>query len=173
MGRFFNTVVPFTLTAHATPGLAASTSSSRCASQDACASERFVTCAVITLLATHAGLLGWGAYRHSPTLNEPAHLAAGIATGRFGRFDLYQQNPPLVRALAALPVLASDAVIVEEHFDGRAGIRSAGLNRRVGNLTRLSQLSIWSIPGSIPRFPIRRLNLRYALALQSTTALQG
>jgi 4-amino-4-deoxy-L-arabinose transferase-like glycosyltransferase len=60
----------------------------------------------VLLLLLHAVLLAWGASQHSPTLNEPAHLAAGISHCQFGRFELFRVNPPLVRMLAALPVLA-------------------------------------------------------------------
>lgn len=58
------------------------------------------------LLAIHTCLLGYSAYVHSPTLNEPAHLVAGISYWKFGRFDIYNVNPPLVRMVAALPVMA-------------------------------------------------------------------
>ncbi|MBA3313142.1 MAG: hypothetical protein M3552_15670 [Planctomycetota bacterium] len=60
---------------------------------------------VPVLLVVHAGLLGYGAVVHSPTYNEPAHLVAGISYWRFGRFDVYSVNPPLVRFVAAAPVL--------------------------------------------------------------------
>jgi hypothetical protein len=58
-----------------------------------------------SLLCLHAGLLAWSARCHSPTSNEPAHLSAGISHLEFSRFDLYRVNPPLVRSVAALPVL--------------------------------------------------------------------
>ena len=61
------------------------------------------------LLTVHAGLLAYSARVHSPTLIEPAHLAAGISHWQFGRFELYRVNPPLVRMLAALPALAAGA----------------------------------------------------------------
>jgi hypothetical protein len=64
---------------------------------------------VIALLTAHAGLLAWGAWRHSPTVDEIAHLPAGISHWHFGRFDLYRVNPPLVRMIAALPVMAAGA----------------------------------------------------------------
>lgn len=57
------------------------------------------------MLALHAGLLADGAARHSPTFDEPGHLVAGISHWKFGRFELYSVNPPLVRTIAALPVL--------------------------------------------------------------------
>jgi hypothetical protein len=58
------------------------------------------------LLLTQAILLGYGACVHTPTLNEPGHLVAGISNWQFGRFDLYPVNPPLVRLVAALPPMA-------------------------------------------------------------------
>ncbi|MSR59883.1 MAG: phospholipid carrier-dependent glycosyltransferase [Planctomycetaceae bacterium] len=63
---------------------------------------------VVLLLAVHAGMLAWIAWRKSPTIDEPAHLAAGLSHWKFGRFDLYRVNPPLVRLVAALPMLLVD-----------------------------------------------------------------
>lgn len=70
---------------------------------------------VVAMLAVHSGLLLYSAYAHSPTLNEPAHLAAGLSHWKFGRFDLYRVNPPLVRLVAALPVIAAG---YEEDWSG-------------------------------------------------------
>ena len=60
------------------------------------------------VLTVHAGLLFWSATQYSPTQDEMAHLPSGLAIWRFGTFDLYRVNPPLVRALAALPVWGVD-----------------------------------------------------------------
>ena len=60
---------------------------------------------VALLLSTHMGLLACSVRQHSPTDMEMAHLAAGISHWRFGDCRLLCVNPPLVRALAALPVL--------------------------------------------------------------------
>ncbi|MDQ3332738.1 MAG: glycosyltransferase family 39 protein [Planctomycetota bacterium] len=62
---------------------------------------------VVALLSVHAGLLAYAATRHSPTLNEPGHLVAGLSYWEFGRFEVYRVNPPLTRLVAALPVLAA------------------------------------------------------------------
>jgi hypothetical protein len=61
---------------------------------------------VVLLLAVHAALLAWGAACHSPAFDEVGHLPAGLGHWQQGRFDLYQVNPPLVRMVAVLPVLA-------------------------------------------------------------------
>lgn len=69
-------------------------------------SQRLVGLCVV-ILTLHAAMLAWSAFRHSPTWNEVQHLAAGVSHWHFGQFDLYQVNPPLVRMVAALPVLAA------------------------------------------------------------------
>jgi 4-amino-4-deoxy-L-arabinose transferase-like glycosyltransferase len=78
---------------------------------------------VAMLLLMHAALLAWGAGRHSPTFDEPPHLAAGISHWQFGRFELYRVNPPLVRMVAALPVLAVGAKSDWTEFYERPGVR--------------------------------------------------
>ncbi|MFV0444805.1 MAG: hypothetical protein ACK5Q5_14630, partial [Planctomycetaceae bacterium] len=69
--------------------------------------RRLVSAAVVLLLAVHAGLLAYSATRHSPTMLEPALLASGLSHWEFGRFELYRVNPPLVRMVATLPVMAA------------------------------------------------------------------
>lgn len=46
-----------------------------------------------------------GARLTSPVQTENLHLAGGVCHDLFFRYDLYRVNPPLVRSLAALPVL--------------------------------------------------------------------
>lgn len=60
---------------------------------------------VVLILTIHTGLLAWSAWAHSPLVDEPAHLAAGVSHWKKFSFDLYRVNPPLVRMFAALPVL--------------------------------------------------------------------
>jgi len=57
----------------------------------------------------HAVTLGWSATKQSPTLNEPGHLVAGVAVWNLQRFDIYRVNPPLVRAVAAVPCILNRA----------------------------------------------------------------
>ncbi len=56
-------------------------------------------------LTVHAASRTCGACLHSPAYDEVAHLPAGIWCWHFGRFDLYRVNPPLVRMVAAVPVV--------------------------------------------------------------------
>ena len=70
---------------------------------------------VCGLLLVHGVLLAYGAYVHSPGADETGHLVAGLSHWQFGRFELYRVNPPLVRMVAAVPVLAAGA---ETDWDG-------------------------------------------------------
>ncbi|MDQ3329415.1 MAG: glycosyltransferase family 39 protein [Planctomycetota bacterium] len=56
-----------------------------------------------TLIAAQAALIVPLAFGYGSTVDELAHLAAGVTVGSFGRFDLYSVNPPLVKGVAALP----------------------------------------------------------------------
>lgn len=61
---------------------------------------------LLMLLVTHVALLAYGAAVHSPTVDEVAHLPAGISHWHGKGFALFRVNPHLVRSVAALPVLA-------------------------------------------------------------------
>lgn len=63
--------------------------------------RRVAFCVVVGF---HSVLVGYSACRHSPTIDEPGHLVAGLSHWQLGRFELYAVNPPLVRMWAALPV---------------------------------------------------------------------
>lgn len=98
--------------------------------------------AVVLLLLIHASLLAWSATKHSPNLNEPAHLVAGVSHWKFGRFELYRVNPPLVRMVAALPVLLSDAKYDWSGFYESAGARPVfGMGRQF--IETNGEKSIW------------------------------
>lgn len=70
--------------------------------------------AVGSLIAIHVMLAAWCAGRFSPTLDEPAHLAAGIGHWTFGRFEFYRVNPPLTRLLAAAPLAINDRKVRQD-----------------------------------------------------------
>ena len=77
-----------------------------------------------TLLSIQAILLAWSARVHSPTTDEIAYLPAGISHWTLGRFELYRANPPLVRMVAAIPVLVAGHNTDWRAFDGRPGHRT-------------------------------------------------
>jgi hypothetical protein len=78
---------------------------------------------VIILLLIQTGLIAYSTTRHSPNLNEPAHLVAGISHWKYGRFELYRVNPPLIRLLAVLPVLFTETKYDWTEFYERPGAR--------------------------------------------------
>ncbi|MBN72974.1 MAG: hypothetical protein CME32_27280 [Gimesia sp.] len=90
-------------------------------SQDA--SSVTVKVLVALLLTVHAGLLAWSSTKHSPNWNEHAHLVAGLSHWKFARFELYRVNPPLVRLVAALPVLTTDVKYQWSEFYEAPGAR--------------------------------------------------
>jgi 4-amino-4-deoxy-L-arabinose transferase-like glycosyltransferase len=63
--------------------------------------------AVVVLLATQFALAQISQVGESPTVDEVAHLPAGITYWQQGTFRLYPHNPPLVKLAAALPVVMS------------------------------------------------------------------
>lgn len=80
--------------------------------------------AAALLLAVHAALLAWAATRHSPSIDEVGHMAAGLSHWQFGRFDLYHVNPPLVRLVATAPVALLKPATNWEGYSLMPGARS-------------------------------------------------
>jgi hypothetical protein len=65
--------------------------------------------AVALLLTIHGTLAVRSLVGESPTIDEVVHLPAGISYWQRGTFRLYHHNPPLVKLVAAVPVLLSGA----------------------------------------------------------------
>jgi 4-amino-4-deoxy-L-arabinose transferase-like glycosyltransferase len=85
-------------------------------------SRRCPAIAILCVLAAHAALLAHSATVHSPSYNEIGHLPAGISHWVLRRYDLYAVNPPLVRSVAAVPVLLGNAKLEWRRY--REGIAS-------------------------------------------------
>jgi 4-amino-4-deoxy-L-arabinose transferase-like glycosyltransferase len=62
---------------------------------------------VVFLLSVHLSLAVPSLVAENPTIDEVIHLPAGITYWRTGSFRMYHHNPPLVKLVAALPVVAS------------------------------------------------------------------
>ena len=71
------------------------------------ASGRVIRVAFAAVLAAHAGLTIAAGRANFVVVDEVGHVAAGVSHWQTGTFDLYRVNPPLVRMIAALPVLAA------------------------------------------------------------------
>ena len=79
--------------------------------------------AVAVLLCVQAALLAHVAATAAAVTDETAHLAAGLAQWRFGRFDAYSVNPPLVKAVAAVPLALGGSRVDWRPYSPRHGTR--------------------------------------------------
>ncbi len=70
----------------------------------------FRAAVVALIIVVHIGLCMWGAFVHSPTVDEPAYLASGLCHWHLRRFDVCKVSPPLVRLVAAIPVTLASPV---------------------------------------------------------------
>jgi len=104
---------------------------------------------VLFVLTLHACLLAWGAYRHSPTVDETRWLPAGLVNWQQGHFRVARVNPPLVRMVAAVPVMA--ALSSTQHADSKGASAYRGLNELDGaTFVWLFTLGRWAcIPFSL------------------------
>lgn len=66
---------------------------------------RRVWAAVVLLLTIHVVAAARSLVLENPTVDEVVHLPAGLTYWQTGSFRMYHHNPPLVRLVAALPVL--------------------------------------------------------------------
>ena len=65
---------------------------------------------VVALLALQYALCASSLLAENPTVDEIAHLPAGITYWQTGTFKLYHHNPPLTKLAAALPVILAGPV---------------------------------------------------------------
>lgn len=63
--------------------------------------------ACLVLLATHAALALHALRQNCVTVDEGGHVLSGVLVWEAGRMDCYAVNPPLIKALFALPVAVS------------------------------------------------------------------
>ena len=67
--------------------------------------------AVLGLLTLHYALAARSLLQENPTVDEVVHMPAGITYWQKGTFRLYHHNPPLVKLVAALPVLWANPIM--------------------------------------------------------------
>jgi Dolichyl-phosphate-mannose-protein mannosyltransferase len=63
---------------------------------------------VVGMLIAQWSLATLSLVQENPTIDEVIHLPAGISYWQTGDFRMYPHNPPLVKLIAALPVLAAE-----------------------------------------------------------------
>jgi hypothetical protein len=79
--------------------------------------KRFCAIVAFVMLLSHVALVVGSALSHSPVNGEVAHLCAGASHVLFGRYDLFRVNPPLVRTVAALPIVFASPTFDWEYYD--------------------------------------------------------
>jgi len=114
------------------------------------------------LLLLFLGLVLTSLPRHSPTVDEFAHLPAGYYYLRTGDFKLYPNNPPLIKLIAALPWLylrpaLAAKVSDEQHPGWLSWLYGASVMRL--NAARYQRLFDWG------RVPITGLALLLGLSI--------
>lgn len=82
-------------------------------------SMRFDHLLLVLFVAVHATILTFLAYSDTPTVDELPHLVSGLYHLKTGDLTLYCVNPPLVRCVAALPVLLMSP---QMQWDGVEGV---------------------------------------------------
>ncbi len=66
-----------------------------------------IALAVVALLTLHYAMAARSLLLENPTVDEVVHLPAGVTYWQQGTFRLYHHNPPLIKLVAALPVVLS------------------------------------------------------------------
>jgi hypothetical protein len=103
--------------------------------------NRWVWIAVIALLAAQAAQTAFVVHRESLTFDEDDHIFAGYMMLHTGDYGLNPEHPPLVKMLAALPLLGRDLWVpplqgrdfkTEAYLDGRDFLaRNDGAGQRL------------------------------------------
>src|SRR5580698_8863751 len=66
--------------------------------------KRTAACFFVCVCALHVLLLTWSSWAHAPVTNEAAILSSGVYLWQTGLYDLFQQNPPLVKWISAAAI---------------------------------------------------------------------
>ena len=109
---------------------------------------RWVSCAVILLLAIQAAQVVFIIHRESLTWDEDDHMFAGYMMWKTGDYGLNPEHPPLVKLLATLPLLGEKLWIppsmgrdfkAEAYLEGRDWLaRNDGASQRLVFRMRLT-----------------------------------
>ncbi len=75
------------------------------------------------VIATQAIVLLWISWATAPGFDEWGLLPSGLYHLQYGRYEPYSVNPPLIRILAAVPVLAMGGAVDQMDYSDWPGIR--------------------------------------------------
>jgi hypothetical protein len=85
---------------------------------------------VLALLATHAALALSSLRSNFVTIDEVGHVPAGLDHWQTANYSMYRVNPPLIRMLSVLPILAASPDTSGLQSTDDPGIRSEWKNGR-------------------------------------------
>lgn len=80
---------------------------------------------IVSLLSIYVGLLIYSSRIHSPNHDEVAHMVAGLNHWEQGDFSIYRVNPPLIKAIATLPVSLSEPITDWKYYSPDPNVRTA------------------------------------------------
>jgi hypothetical protein len=103
--------------------------------------------AVAALLLVYFSLATHSMLHENPTIDEVVHLPAGITYWETGSFRLYHHNPPLIKLIAALPVLAAHPA-TEPIYRTASWNQSAPFCSRFADKLSPTTLEIFGDPGA-------------------------
>lgn len=90
------------------------------------------------------GLATWSVLQQSPSIDEVAHLPAGLSHWQLGKFELYAVNPPLVRMLATAPLAFCGTEVPWTNYSLRVPDRSEfAVGRDLIGLHELSSIDLF------------------------------
>jgi Dolichyl-phosphate-mannose-protein mannosyltransferase len=112
---------------------------------------------VIALIALHAALVLWGVTRNSVTFDENYHLPSGVLIVARHDFRVSTVNPPLVKALCAVPALMAGARLPADSAIATENQQMVGYSFMRANAARYHDLFMAA------RLPVLLLSLALAL----------
>jgi 4-amino-4-deoxy-L-arabinose transferase-like glycosyltransferase len=76
--------------------------------------RRFAVCFFVCLCALHVLLLAWSSWAHAAVTNEAEIVSSGVFFWQTGRYDLFQENPPLVKVISSAAIAQQTKWCVSE-----------------------------------------------------------
>jgi 4-amino-4-deoxy-L-arabinose transferase-like glycosyltransferase len=115
---------------------------------------------VVALLVLHAALVLWGVVRNSATFDENFHLPSGVLIVARRDFRVSTVNPPLVKAMCAVPALLAGAKLPPDSAIATQNQQMVGYGFMRVNATRYHDVFMAA------RLPVLLLSLGLALLVR-------
>ncbi len=103
-----------------------------------------------SVLIVHVALVAWSSWIHSPNIDEAAHLSSGLTILAKGNFELYSVNPPLVKTIAALPLLPLRLTVPTVETDSPRPEFSVGIEFLKENRDSFRRYFFWARLACLP-----------------------